>query len=495
MLALLMSASLPAAKDPMANLDFSSGTLKGWEGEGFYITSASNTGPSLNSAVCSSDMGKEGRTGTLHRTFTVPANAGVIRFTACARLGTDCEDAGSLDVLLLAAGRQVVPKMVRSGDSWQPVGRLLPALKGQPRDYIWPVANYAGQTLRIALVDDDKRKNCHVFCTGFRVVSSDEFEGREFGRLMVKLAKEHKLHQASRFDTKHFLSLSNAEDEFTELRLHNCELIYEIFFGHFRRKGFRLREPVGKLSVAIFDSQAGFEAYLGHKMPPTVTGVYDRRTNRLLVYDYGTNESFVAFKRFVQNEGRRIGADLDRQRFIETENRRAREFRTGVNIGTVMHEVAHQLSFNTGMLNREGDVPIWLAEGLATYCESTDNEVWQGIGEPNPERLAPLAGPSQGHGRYIPLRDLISSDAWLREAPNAGVILLGYAQSWALFRMLMEERLDGMRRFLPLIYPRRGPEHRIADFGQAFGADLERIELRYHEYMKDAVERTFRPRR
>src|SRR5262249_46237317 len=155
--------------------------------------------------------------------------------------------------------------------------------------------------------------------------------------------------------------------------------------------------------VAIFDSQAGLEAYLGHKMPAAVTGIYHPESNRLVVYDFGQNDSFVAQKRFLQQEGRRIGSDLDRQRFIATVNREAREIRTGVNIGTIMHEVAHQLSFNTGMLNREGDVALWLAEGLACYCESTDHETWQGIGEPNPERLGPLVGPSRGHRPYLPM--------------------------------------------------------------------------------------------
>ena len=43
--------------------------------------------------------------------------------------------------------------------------------------------------------------------------------------------------------------------------------------------------------------------------------------------------------------------------------------------------------------------------------------------------------------------------------------LLGYAQSWALFRMLMEERPKQMRAYLTLIWDRRTSEHRLTDFG------------------------------
>jgi len=494
-LALVLSGAIPAASPPFANFDFSTGTLAGWEGEGYYVTSGSTKAPGLSSAVCSSDRGGQARTALLHRTFVVPPNAGAIRFQAYARLGKECEDQGNLDVVLFAAGRQVIPKKVRKGSEWQPVTRLLPPQNGGPREYVWPVSNYVGQTLRLAIVDEDKRPGCHVFCTGFTIIPSDVFEGGEFGRFMVKLTKEHKLPPPARFDSKHFLALSNAEDEFAEMRLHNCELIYDLFFDHFRRKGFRLREPAGKLMLAIFDSQAGFEAYLGHKMPPSVTGVYHLESNRLLVYDYATNESYVAFKKTVKEVGRQIGSDLDRMRFVETENRRAREFRTGVNIGTVMHEVAHQLSFNTGMLNREGDVPIWVAEGLACYCEATDNMAWKGIGEPNPERLIPLAAVVNAHGKFFPLRDMLSGDGWLREQKEVGGVLLAYAQSWALFRMLMEERPEQMRRYLAMMYPRRNGEHRLADFGQAFGSDLDRLELRFNEYMKEVVERYYKPRK
>src|SRR5262249_10358627 len=161
------------------------------------------------------------------------------------------------------------------------------------------------------------------------------------------------------------------------------------------------------------------------------TGLYHPKSNRLVVYDYAKNRSFEETKRLARAEARRINSDLDRRRYIDTLNRRASEFRTEANIGTVMHEVAHQLSFNCGMLNREADVPFWVAEGLATYCEATENGAWQGIGEPNPERIMPLVGPVRGQGPLIKLNDLVTRDDWMRDTRTA---LLAYAQSWALFK-------------------------------------------------------------
>jgi hypothetical protein len=310
---------------------------------------------------------------------------------------------------------------------------------------------------------------------------------------MVRLMREHRLAPMTRYDSKHFLAISNAEDDFTEERLCNCETIHDLFFEHFRRKGFPVRRPPGRLMVAVFDSQAGFEAYLGRRMPSGVTGVYDPPSNRLVVYDYGTNRAFVANRKRGEELARQIPATIERQRVLSTFGRRAQDFRADANVSTVMHEVAHQLSFNGGLLRRDGDVPVWLAEGLACYCEATDNGSWQGIGEANPQRAQALAGPARGRGEFILLQNLITSDDWLRQAVRPDQVLLGYAQSWALFRMLMEERPQALRGYLTLLADRRTPDHRLADFGEAFGADLAKLEARYRAYLAEVVQQQERP--
>jgi hypothetical protein len=494
-LVLALCGALPAQPSTEDNLDFHTGTLAGWEGEGFTIAPANGRGPSLACGVTSCDRGKPGNKGFLHRTITVPANGGVLRFSGAALRRKGADHDNSLDVVLLAAGKVIIPKRVRVPYGWQEVRRLLPPDRGRPRDYLWDLNPYAGQTLRIALIDEDNRPGCHVFCSGFRLHGADEFESRDFAQFMIQITRENRLPPVTRFDTKHFLALSNADDGFSAMRLNNCELIYDFFFDHFRRKGFRLREPTTKLMVAIFDSQAGFSAYVGEPMPAGVTGLYHPRTNRLLVYDFGQNDVFVAQKRQAELNSRRIASDLDRKREVETVHRMAQEFRTGTNIATIMHEVAHQLSFNTGMLNRDGDMPLWLAEGLACYCEATDNGAWQGIGEMNPERVQGLTLPARMNMPFIPLQELVERDEWLRGKDAARTALLGYAQSWGLFRMLMEERPQAMRYYLNLIYDRKTPGNRLADFLQAFGPDLGRLQLRYSQYMKEVVERNYRPKK
>ncbi len=484
-LSFLLCSSLFTQKMAFPELDFQAGTLGGWEGDGFAIskTDGSKVRPSF--WVSSRDYMGKGRKAMLHRAFVVPAKAGVIRFNAYAVRGPGCTPDDRLNVVLLAAGKRVIPKLVRTASgSWQSAASLLPLKDADPQEYIWRVGDYAGQSLRIVLVDEDDRPGCYVSCSGFQIIAGDEFEIRDFSHFMVRLSQQHHLAPMMRYDSPHFLALSNAEESFTEARLGNCELLYTVFGDHFRRKGFTLRQPGTRFMVAMFDTQAGLNAYLGRKASPLLVGMYHTLSNRLVLYDYGQNEVLLSKKQQAERQARQITSLLDRQRSLETVQRRADDLRTGANVMTVMHEVAHQLSFNCGMLNREGDVPFWLAEGLACYCEATDDGSWQGIGAPDPQRLRMLATVLANKGQLIALTDLITRDDWLPSARDNQTTLLAYAQSWALFRMLMEQQPQNLRTYLKLIYPRQISDRRMADFQQAFGRDLVPLRRRYDEYIR-----------
>jgi Protein of unknown function (DUF1570) len=476
-----------------SNLAFETGRLTNWEGNGFYLTPADGRGPTRTFAVCSSDCGKAGRSALLHRTFTVPAGAGVLRFMAAAFRPANCQPTTELDAYLEAADRVYLPRQVHTPSGWSASAELLPpTAEGRLREYRWDISRYAGQRIRVAIVDRDERPGCFLVCGGFRILPREDTAAKEFTAAMLKLTREHNLGTMDRYDSKHFMAITNAADDYTEERLSNCETIYSLFFEHFRDKGFALREPATKLMVAVFDTQEGFEAYLGTRMPTAVTGIYHRGTNRLVVYDFASNRGLKAIKRAGQQEANRIDSGLIRQRVLGSVNRMARENRQDANIGTIMHEVAHQLSFNCGLLNREGDVACWLAEGLATYCESTANGAWQGIGEPNPLRTAGLVAPARGQAPFLSLPELVAGDGWIRQAKSTEAALQGYAQSWALFRMLMEERPQAFRKYLSLIYPRRTPDHRLTDFVQCFG-DVSALEARYHAYIRQVVNDGTRP--
>jgi len=110
------------------------------------------------------------------------------------------------------------------------------------------------------------------------------------------------------------------------------------------------------------------------------------------------------------------------------------------------------------------------------------------VGESNPMRVETLAVQVRGKGPLYLLKNLIQSDDWLRRGATAGQAALGYAQSWALFRLLMEERPVDLRKYLDLIRSRRTPDRRLDDFVEAFGS-IGKLDARYQEYIKEIIER------
>ncbi|MFO0879725.1 MAG: DUF1570 domain-containing protein [Gemmataceae bacterium] len=476
-LALVLLTSLVGRTD----LEFSSDHLRGWEGDGFALV-ASGSGR----LATSQDGAEKPRKAILHRTFVLPASAAYITFRAALIRpeGTPNSEA-LLDIVLEGGGRSFAPREVREGEKWIAAPALLPPENRKLREYRWQVEKFAGKRVRIALVDQDDRPGCYLLSSGFQVTTRDEIHAQAFARDMARLQQEHGLPRISRHDSKHFIALSNTSTADTEYRLENCETLYDSFFDHFRKRGFAVRPPAEKLMVAIFNSQKGFEAYLGQNPGDAITGVYHTPTNRLVVYDFATNNAFVRGKKRFEEVARSGSTDLERQQRSVTLGRYVRDRRDDTNLSTIMHEVAHQLSFNGGLLTRGGDAPAWLTEGLAMYCESTRRGVWQGIGEPNPQRAETLAQQIRNRGELLSLRALVSNDDWLRKAHRVDQVVLGYAQSWALFRLLMEERPTQLRAYIESLRARKTAEHRLADFVAGFGTDLTRLDKRYQEYLRE----------
>jgi hypothetical protein len=305
----------------------------------------------------------------------------------------------------------------------------------------------------------------------------------EFTNVMDRFARQHDLAPMSSYSSPLFEVASNADAEFSRARLKECDEMLGRFLGHFRLKGFEPQLPDGKLAIVIFKTQAGCEAYLGRKLSPLVTGLYQSTNNRLVMYDYASNTAHQARVLEAEREVPQDGTKVDRLRYLEAIYRRAREVSKGANTSTIMHEAAHQLSFNCGLLNRFGDVPLWLAEGLACYCEVTVNGAWQGPGEVNSDRLGFLITALRGRVRFLGLRDLITTDNWLKNDEAQQSTLLGYAQSWVLFRFLMQEEPQALRTYLRLTYSERVAERRLANFQQAFGTNLSNLERRYFRYL------------
>lgn len=487
---LMIGLAIGGEPGQQPDLVFRTPSLAGWEGHGFSLSADRHGKDSPGNLVTSRE--KAGETALLHCAFTVPANIYEIHFSAAVRGEPAGEKAGSRDIILFSAGKRIVARQVKKDSSWKPSDQILPARRSELLEYKWEVASLAGKTVRIALIDDEPGDSAYLESTGFHFVASRSARDLVFEQQTLEAVRAKGIGGMRRMATRHFVAMSNAPEYFTEMRLGNCELLYTMFFDHFQRKGFALVAPQEKLQALVFDSQAAFDKFLGGRSSPLATGIYQLGSNRLVMYDFGTNAGFVASRQVARDRGRKIGQQPERLQYLEGLERQASTMQRGNNISTVMHETAHQLSFNCGLLSRSADTPIWLAEGLACYCEATSDGSWSGIGEPNPERLAPLARAFRESRPLTGLSRIIGSDLWLKGASDEYSLLLAYGQSWGLFRWLMEEKTPAMRRYLARLATRRTSEHRLEDFQECFGSNLDALQKSYESFLRGLVKREVR---
>ncbi len=478
---LLIAATLLGQSTSPANLDFAKGSLAGWDGKGFAFAPAIEGRPA---GATSADDSAVGRKGMVRFAFVIPSDARQLTFQAFADVQGDNEPDQRLNVVLAGADNIPVARMMKTSNGvWTPAPKMQLPWLGKPRTYAWDVASHQGKLMQVVLVDNDDRPGHFLWAGDFKLLGAGQAMAggdildADFGPFMLALQKNNNLAPMARFDSKRFTAISNADDAFTTERLQNCEVFYDLFLKHFKNKGFAVYPPAQRMMIAVFDNHKGFDSYFGQKMPSGIAGVYHTSTNRLVLYDFAENRAVLANKDAGLKKSGGIANSLHKAKFVETVERKLADFSKDANLSTTMHECAHQISFNCGLLKRQNDVPAAIAEGLATYCEATDNGDWTSLGGLNPMRIAGL---QRARGKYIPLDDLLKNERWL-QTPN---VLLGYSQSWALFHFLIHQQPAQLQKYLKIIEPRRTPENRLADFQAAFGP-LPQFELRYNHYMTD----------
>ena len=144
----------------------------------------------------------------------------------------------------------------------------------------------------------------------------------------------------------HYVAVGDAPKAFMGTILADCEQLVVDYFRYFGARGFRLRQPDRPLIAVIFRDDRSFGKYF--RLPPLLdaaekgraqqAGIYDRKTNVLHIFDW---------------------------RNVPIQPRASH-----LNMETLAHEGTHQLTFNTGLLNREGDTPLCIVEGLGTNGEA-----------------------------------------------------------------------------------------------------------------------------
>jgi hypothetical protein len=262
------------------------------------------------------------------------------------------------------------------------------------------------------------------------------------------LATERSVRKATRQPlrhvvSEHFRAIGDASESFMNLVLTDCEAVALDYLDYYRAKGFEVTMPDRQMTVVVFIDERPFIRF-GPDMPPQVSGLYRRTENCLVLFD-----------------------------FRNVPMRQSRAGRS--NMQTLAHEATHLLNFNTGLLNRKGDAPRSVIEGLATFSEVRRASGRTPPGQVNHMRLDDLAHVQRRH-EWIPVQRLLGSDK-AAFGNTVDEVLLAYAQSWFLVYHLMTkpDRLSQFRAYLKAILVRLDDTHRLDDAQKHFG-DLAKLD-------------------
>lgn len=249
-------------------------------------------------------------------------------------------------------------------------------------------------------------------------------EPEELGeRLLADLPPGFRLHY-----TRRYVVAYDTSREYAEWASSLLEGLQKALVRYWDRAGVNLEAPEFPLPIVIHQSAAAYQAAArAEGVPPGAVGYYHMATNRVRMFDLtGADELRAA------GGGLRRGS---RREITQMLSLPAAE----PLVSTVVHEATHQVCFNTGLLQRYADLPLWLVEGMATYFEAPGaggSRGWSGIGRVNARRLETFR-------RNLPawnpttLRSLVATDDRLRDGRTAGE---AYADAWALNYYLFKKR-------------------------------------------------------
>src|SRR5271157_3294097 len=264
----------------------------------------------------------------------------------------------------------------------------------------------------------------HSFVTGQEAKPPGRATEAEEIAKVEKLARDARLGPLHTTRSAHFLAVGDAPELHLRQALDVCESLGKAFLVHLRRLRFTVEYPAGRLTVIVLRDQDSYAALLGEAPGKDVGGHYDLETNRLVIFDFRPQQEAIA-------------AQAER-----------------VNLLTLVHETAHQLSFNTGILNRQADLPVCVSEGLATYVELWRPGVKNAIGGVNRPRMEALRQAVD----WIQIGDLLADDT----AFEPKTAQLAYAESWLLVHYLLRasSRQPRFRQYLAKVQGSNKPADR-----------------------------------
>jgi len=221
-----------------------------------------------------------------------------------------------------------------------------------------------------------------------------------------ELARKAAIGPFAHSQTEHLIGVGDAPMAFRQSALQIAESFAKVFLGYFRSRGFKAEFPAGRMTVITLKDAESYRALLREAPGMAVGGHYDLDTNRLVMFDFRP-----------QQAGLEAAADR-------------------VNSFALVHETAHLLCFNTGILSREADVPACVTEGLATFVELWRPKARSALGGTNRPRMRALLDERNNGAPWIPLADMVKDDDRIDDPKTEQ---LAYAESWLLVHFLLKK--------------------------------------------------------
>lgn len=265
--------------------------------------------------------------------------------------------------------------------------------------------------------------------------------------------------------TEHYVVCHDTPRPYAEWCAALFERLHAAFLAHWKKAGMAIEPPGEPLVVVIFADRERYETFAAADLGAVkgrVGGYYDMRSNRVTTFDLTRSESLA---RLPPTSATRAGLQI-----------LARPEAAGL-VSTLIHEASHQMAFNSGLHRRLAPVPLWVAEGMATYCERG----WKEIGEINKPLFDRFLS-GQGDGDFD---EIVTDDAAFRDVDR---MPMAYARAWALTAFLARSRPDRYAAYMAGLAAKRplspdGPEQRRRDFVAAFGVEPRALEDEAAEYL------------
>jgi uncharacterized protein DUF1570 len=315
--------------------------------------------------------------------------------------------------------------------------------------------------------------------------------------------------EALRYDSVHFVLISNAREDIVRRAAVRLEQIYAAY-TRFLPPRHRAGKPT---TIYLVRSRAEYQALLKEQKRTILNpAFYDATLNQILCASdlQALGDQLEKVRRDHQqilDELKKNEADLakayrgkipaairDQLAAKRLEVYAANQKNEGIFkeatrhlFQTLYHEAFHAYLANFVYPPGEAEVPRWLNEGLAQIFETALVEAGElRVGHADPERLKRLKG--KGRGELVPLTQLLRAGPrkfLVNPTSDQQVSDRYYLNSWALsFYLTFERRLLGTPALDRYVRDLKGGADRLAAFEELVGQPLSQFEPAFRDYAR-----------